>query len=271
MNGGLFATAGCGMLLAIDIGNSNIVIGCMADGSVRNVFRMVTDAFKTEDEYIAKMRQILDFNNITPSMFDGAIISSVVPPLTGVFRAAVARLTGLESVVVGAGIKTGLNILIENPAELASDIVAVAVAAAAKYPPPIVMVDMGTATKIFVINAAGAFIGGAICPGIGLSADTLASGTALLPKVSIEAPKNAIRGDTVGAMRSGIVFGAAAMVDGMIDRFEKEIGHTASLVATGGYSHCVIPHCKRAIDIDGGLLLTGLHILYEKNRIKSTA
>jgi len=143
--------------------------------------------------------------------------------------------------------------------------VAVAVAAS-KYPHPVIMVDMGTATKICVIPDSGAYIGGAICPGVRLAADTLSSGAALLPKVSVEAPKNAIRGDTVGAMQSGIVFGAAAMVDGMIAIFEEELGHSASVVATGGFAPVVIPHCKRKIELDDNLLLTGLRILYEKNK-----
>ena len=256
------------MLLAIDIGNSNIVIGCFEGERMRHVFRMETDTAKTEDEYAVQIKNILDFNGVDCRDLTGAIISCVVPPLSNVFRSAVMKLTGLVALMVGAGIKTGLNILIENPAELAGDMVAVSVGAAAKYAPPVIMVDMGTATKIVVINAAGAYIGGAICPGVRLSADTLSSGAALLPKVSIEAPKNAIRGDTIGAMRSGIVFGAAAMVDGMIARFEEEIGRAATVVATGGLARDVIPHCKREIILDEHLLLTGLRLLYEKNQKK---
>ena len=254
------------MLLAIDIGNSNIVIGCFEGQRIRHVFRIVTDTKKTEDEYAVGIRNMLDFNGVDCSGFTGAIISCVVPPLSSVFRSAVMRLTGLPALTVGAGIKTGLNILIENPAELAGDMLAVSIGAAAKYRPPVIMVDMGTATKICVLNAAGAYIGGAICPGVMQSADTLSAGAALLPKVSIEAPRNAIRGDTAGAMRSGIVFGAAAMVDGMIARFEEEMGMSATVVATGGFAPGVIPHCKRQIILDENLLLTGLRILYEKNQ-----
>ena len=255
------------MILAIDIGNSNIVIGGIgADAVPNNVFRMVTDILKTGDEYTVVMKQILEFNGIDLKDITGAIISSVVPPLTESFRSAVKRVTGLDALIVGSGIKTGLNILIDNPGELAGDMLAVAIGATEKYKPPIIMIDMGTATKICVINASGAYIGGAICPGVGLSANTLSSGTALLPKVSIEAPKNAIRGETIGAMRSGIVFGAAAMIDGMITRFEEELGMGATRVATGGFSSAVIPHCKSEIILDDNLLLTGLQILYDKNR-----
>ncbi|MDR0861525.1 MAG: type III pantothenate kinase [Oscillospiraceae bacterium] len=254
------------MLLAIDIGNSNVVIGCFEGDEITHVFRLVTDILKTEDEYAVDIKNILEFNGVDRRDFTGAIISSVVPPLTNVFRVAVTKLTGLQSIIVGSGIKTGLNILIDNPAELGSDMAATAVAAIARYPLPVVIVDMGTATKISVVNATGGFIGGAICPGVALSLDALSRGASLLPKIPIEAPKKHICSGTIDCMKSGTVFGAAAMVDGMIDRFEEEIGTIASVVATGGISPSVIPHCRREIVCDDNLLLTGLRILYDKNK-----
>lgn len=253
------------MLLAIDIGNSNVVIGCIQGDKIIRVFRMVTDALKTEDEYAAGIAGIFAFNGIDSHEFVGAAISSVVPPLTNVFREAVKRLTGLTAFVVGSGVKTGLNILIENPAELAADMVCSAVAASTKYPTPIFIIDMGTATKVTVIDKSGAYIGGAICPGVALSANAMTMGASLLPKVPIEAPKKAINGVTVDAMKSGIVFGAAAMVDGMLDRFKAELGMEPTIIATGGLADRIIPYCRAEITLDDNLILDGLRILYEKN------
>ena len=254
------------MLLAIDIGNSNIVIGCIDGDKIIRVFRMVTDHLKTEDEYAAGMASILAFNGVDSGAFTGAAISSVVPPLTGVFREAAKRLTGLTAFVVGSGVKTGLNIMIDNPAELAADMVCSAVAAPTKYALPIFIIDMGTATKITVIDKNGAYIGGAICPGVTLSADALTRGASLLPKVPVEAPKKAINGVTVDAMKSGIVFGAAAMLDGMLLRFEDELGAPGTVVATGGIASRIVPHCRASIVCDDHLILDGLRILYEKNK-----
>ncbi|MDR0839333.1 MAG: type III pantothenate kinase [Oscillospiraceae bacterium] len=254
------------MILAIDVGNSNVVIGVIEGERILRVFRMVTDLLKTEDEYAAGMKSILDFNGLDARGFDGAAISSVVPPLTNVFREAVRKLTGMPAFVVGSGIKTGLNILIDNPAELAADMVCSAVAAIAKYAAPAFIIDLGTATKITVIDKNGSYIGGAICPGVSLSADALARGASLLPKVMIEAPKKAICGVTTDAMKSGIVFGAAAMIDGMLLRFEEELGSKATVVATGGLAPAIVPHCRAEIVCDPNLILDGLRILFEKNK-----
>ncbi|MDR1329077.1 MAG: type III pantothenate kinase [Oscillospiraceae bacterium] len=253
------------MLLAIDIGNSNVVIGCFEGEKILHVFRMVTDPLKTGDEYAAGIKGIFDFNGLDARDFTGAALSSVVPPLTGVFREAVRKLTGKKAFVVGAGIKTGLNILIDNPAELAADMVCSAVGATAKYKPPVFIIDIGTATKITVLDESGSYIGGAIIPGVTLSADALTRGASLLPKVNVEAPKKAINGSTVDAMKSGIVFGAAAGIDGMLKRFEEELGMPATAVATGGLASRVIPHCREKITLDEHLLLDGLRILFEKN------
>lgn len=255
------------MLLAIDIGNTNVVIGCLdSENNVTQLFRMVTDLKKTEDEYAAGMRIILEHNGVDSTAFEGAIVCSVVPPLTDIFRRAAEQLIGRRPLVLGAGVKTGLNIMIENPASLGSDIVAASVAAMQDYPLPVIVIDMGTATTITVVDEGNRFIGGAIAPGVALSMNALSSGTSLLQKVPIEAPKKSINGGTTESMQSGAVFGNAAMLEGMIQRFEEELGRTASVVATGGIAAKIVPYCKREIAYEEDLLLKGLGIIYKKNK-----
>ena len=255
------------MLLAIDIGNSNVVIGCLnKENKVLRQFRMVTDLKKTEDEYAAGIKTILQYSGLDCRGFEGAIICSVVPPLTEIFRTAVEEITGVHALVVGTGIKTGLNIMIENPGSLGSDIVAASVAAMAEYPLPVIVFDMGTATTITVVDKGNRFIGGAIVPGVALSMNALSSGTSLLQKVPIEAPKRCICTTTTESMQSGAVLGTAAMLDGMIDRFEAELGCKASYVATGGIAAKILPHCRHEIPCDEELLLRGLAIIYYKNK-----
>jgi type III pantothenate kinase len=255
------------MLLAIDIGNSNVVIGCLNEEyETIKQFRMVTDLKKTEDEYASGMKTILEYNGVACDGFEGAIICSVVPPLTEIFRTAVEAITDLRALVVGSGVKTGLNIMIENPTTLGSDIVAVSVGAMVDYPLPVIVLDMGTATTITVVDKGNKFIGGAIVPGVALSMNALSSGTSLLQKVPIEAPKGYIHGTTLESMQSGAVYGNAAMMDGMIDRFEQELGCKASLVATGGIAAKIVPYCQHEIVYDENLLLRGLGIIYKKNK-----
>lgn len=255
------------MLLAIDIGNSNVVIGCLdSAGKVICTLRMVTDTKKTEDEYAAGMQAILLNNGIDCAGFEGAIICSVVPPLTEVFRLAVERVTGKKALVVGPGIKTGLNILIDDPSSLGSDLVAAAVAAVAEYPQPVIIIDMGTATTITVVDTGGRFLGGAIAPGVALSVNALSAGTSLLHKVPIEAPKKCICGTTTACMQSGAVYGTAAMLDGMIDRFRQELGREAQVVATGGIASRIVPLCRHQIAYDEYLLLKGMYVIYKKNK-----
>ena len=255
------------MLLAIDIGNSNVVIGCLNEEyETIKQFRMVTDLKKTEDEYASGMRTILEYNSVACDSFEGAIICSVVPPLTEIFRTAVESGTGLRALVVGSGVKTGLNIMIENPTSLGSDIVAVSVGAMVDYPLPVIVLDMGTATTITVVDKGNKYLGGAIVPGVALSINALSAGTSLLQKVPIEAPVRCICTTTTSSMQSGAVYGNAAMIDGMIDRFEKELGSEASVVATGGIAAKIIPYCKRKVIYDENLLLRGLGLIYKKNK-----
>ena len=255
------------MLLAIDIGNSNVVIGCLnEENETIKQFRMVTDLKKTEDEYASGMKTILEYNGVACDGFEGAIICSVVPPLTEIFRTAVESITGLRALVVGSGVKTGLNIMIENPTSLGSDIVAVSVGAMVDYPLPVIVLDMGTATTITVVDKGNKYLGGAIVPGVALSINALSSGTSLLQKVPIEAPAKDICTTTTTSMQSGAVYGNAAMIDGMIERFEQELGCEACVVATGGIAAKIIPHCKRKVIYDENLLLRGLGLVYKKNK-----
>ena len=255
------------MLLAVDIGNTNVVIGCLDENNrVTKLFRMVTDLKKTEDEYAAGIAMILQLGNMAPNTFEGAIICSVVPPLTEIFRKAAEQFTGRKAMVVGAGIKTGLNIMIENPASLGSDIVAASVAAMQEFPLPVIVMDMGTATTITVIDEGNRFLGGAIVPGVALSLNALSAGTSLLQTVPIDAPQKVISDTTIACMQSGAIYGNASMLDGMIDRFEQQLGRKASLVATGGIAAKIVPHCKHEIVYDENLLLRGLGIIYQKNK-----
>ena len=255
------------MLLAIDIGNSNVVIGCLNEkNETIKLFRMVTDLKKTDDEYAAGIKTILDYNGLGSADFEGAIVCSVVPPLTDIFRSAVENITGRKPLVVGTGVKTGLTVMIENPGTLGSDIVAASVAAMADFPLPVIVFDMGTATTITVVDKGNKFIGGAIVPGVVLSMNALSAGTSLLQKVTIEAPKKCISSTTTDCMQSGAVYGNAAMLDGMIDRFEEELGAKCSLVATGGIAAKIVPYCKHEIVYDENLLLRGLGIIYRKNQ-----
>ena len=254
------------MILAVNVGNTQIVVGCMEGLDIRYLARLASDTSRTEYEYAVMLSQILQFGGIDTSSFEGAIISSVVPPLTAVLRSAVKLLTGAKALVVGAGIRTGLNIKIDNPAQLGSDLAVAAVAALERYTPPIAVVDMGTATTMTVIDSEMRLRGGAILPGVALSLSALVSGTSQLPKVPIEAPRSVIGTNTVDCMKSGAVYGAAAIIDGMADRFEEELGAPLTVVVTGGVAPTVVPYCRRKVVLDEELLLRGLAILYAKNR-----
>ena len=254
------------MILAIDVGNTNIVVGCIDSGRIFRVFRISTNSMRTADEYAAQINSLLMFHGIERSAIDGAVISCVVWPLTRVFMDAAKLLSGVSAIVVGAGIKTGVNILIDDPAQLGSDMVATAVGALVSYKLPVIICDLGTATKMSVLDKNGGFIGGAIIPGVALSMKALASGTSQLPQIPIEAPHRSISANTIDCMKSGAVFGAAAQIDGMAERFEKELGQTAQLVATGGLAEAVYKHCKREIIFDPDLILKGLSIIYDKNK-----
>lgn len=254
------------MILAIDIGNSNIVLGCIEGKTILKEARIATDVVKTSDQYCVELKSILDLLEIDAKKIEGTIISSVVPPVLNSFKTAIRKLTGHVPLVVGPGIKTGLNILLDNPALAGGDLIVGAVAALAEYPKPLLIIDMGTATTITAIDQKGNYLGGCICPGVKISTEALASRTAQLPAISLETPKKAIGRNTVDCMRSGLMMGTAAMLDGMIARMERELGAPATVVATGGIARFVLPMCEREIIYDKDLLLKGLLRLYENNR-----
>lgn len=254
------------MILAIDMGNTNIEIGCLDREKIYFTERVRTDIYKTDLEYAVLIKTIMELSNIEPDQIEGAIISSVVPPLTQVLRNAIRKITGVKALIVGAGLKTGLNIKMDNPGTVGADLVVDSVAALKEYGAPCIVIDMGTATTVTVVDKKKCYVGGAIIPGVMVSLESLVSGTSQLPRISMEAPKKAIGSNTIDSMKSGIVFGQAALIDGIIERFEAELGYPCKAVATGGLSGVIIPHCRREIIIDRMLMLKGLFAIYEKNR-----
>ena len=253
------------MLLCVDIGNTNIVMGAYDDDTLQFVARCATDKRRTADQYAVELCSILALNNCDRDSFDGAIVSSVVPPLLPTIKAAINRILGCKVMTISPGIKTGLNIKIDNPAILGSDLVCGAVAAISVYKPPCVLIDLGTATKISGIDKFGNFVGCSILPGIGISLDALSSGTAQLPHIEFDSASNIIGTNTVDSMRSGVVFGTASMIDGMIRKYRSVLGDEASVIATGGYSSVIIPFCETDIILDQNLVLNGLRQIYYKN------
>jgi len=253
------------MILAIDVGNSNIVLGGIDKDKIHFISRIATDRQKTENEYAVIMRSIFHMNGVSSDDFEGSIISLVVPSLLPTLHNAVKSLIGKNPLFVEPGLKTGLNILIDNPAQLGADLVAGAVAAINKYPKPLVIIDMGTATTFSVVDKNNGFLGGFIYPGVRISHDALIARTSQLPHVPLEAPSKVVCTNTVECMQSGLVFGNAAMIDAMLDRIEEELGCKVTAIATGGLARTIVPHCRRKIICDDNLLLEGLRIIYEKN------
>lgn len=253
------------MILAIDIGNSNIVIGCIDGDNILFTERISTNPLATDLEYASTIRTALVMYDIDKSRIDGAIISSVVPSVTGTLKRAVEKFSGIKAKIVGPGIKTGLSIAIDNPAQLGSDLVVDAVAGINYYPLPLIIIDMGTATTLSVIDESGSYLGGLIVPGLAVSHDSLISRTSQLPKVAFECPRRLIGKNTVECLKSGLLYGGASQIDGLIDRINDDLGKKCTVVATGGLAGIVIPLCKSKIIIDDALLLKGLNIIYNKN------
>lgn len=254
------------MILAIDIGNSNVVIGGFENDKIEFTARIATDVTRTEEQYAVEIFQILNLYGYSAENMEGSIISSVVPQLTTVLKTALRKITGKKPLVVGPGLKTGLNIKLDNPTSLGADRVADTVAAINNYPLPLLVIDMGTATTMSVTNEKEEFIGGIIMPGLYLSLEALSSKASLLPHIDLTEPKSVIGKNTIDAMNSGMIYGTAATIDGMIDRIEQELGQKPTVIATGGLSKKIVPHCKHEIISDPNLLLKGLRILYYKNQ-----
>ena len=254
------------MILTVDVGNTNIVLALFDNEKITAVSRLSTVRDKMADEYAVLMRNTALLHGIDLTNVSGAIISSVVPPLTPQIRRAIKIVFGVDALTVGPGLKTGLNIKIDDPSQLGSDLVCGSVAAIEKYPLPCVIVDLGTATKFSAVDKNGVFLGVSISPGIKLSLDALSQGAAQLPHINFDiAPKSVIGTNTIDSMRSGILFGSASMIDGMIGRFKAELGDELTVVATGGFAEDIVAHCHSNIICDRNLILEGLRILYNKN------
>ena len=254
------------MILAIDVGNTNIVLGGVEDNKILFEARLQTDTTKTSDQYCVELKILLDAYDIEPGRIEGGIIASVVPRVLNSMQTAVRKLTGKKCLVVGPGLKTGLDIRLENPDQTGADLVAGCVAALREYAPPLVVIDMGTATTMTVLNKNGALVGGCICPGVKTSMDALTERTALLPGLQLDQPKRVIGRNTIDCMRSGIMLGNACMLDGMVERMEQELGSQATVVVTGGVAKYLVPLCKRQMIYDKDLLLKGLNYLYWDNK-----
>lgn len=253
------------MILAIDVGNTNIVLGGIENNKVDFICRISTDKKKTEDEYAVQIKTLIEINGSSAESFSGGIISSVVPQLNEILKIAVRKVTGHVPLIVGPGIKTGLNIKIDNPAQLGSDLAVGAVAAIALYPKPLMVIDMGTATTICVVDKDSCYRGGIIAPGVMVSMESLTKNTAQLQSIGLYPPKKTIGTNTADCMRSGLVFGNASMIDGMIDRMSEEIDGTPTIIATGGLAKSIVTYCRHDIIINDELLLIGLQIIYDKN------
>lgn len=254
------------MILAIDMGNTNIVIGGIDEEKTYFMERVTTSHGKTDLEYAVTIKNILEIYNIQMDDIEGSIISSVVPPLNSTLQTAVKKITGTTPLLVGSGMKTGLNIIMDNPKTVGSDMIVDSVAALKEYSTPIIIIDMGTATTMSVIDKAGSYIGGVILPGLKVSLDSLSGKTAQLPHISLSMPNKVIGKNTIDCMRSGIMYGSASMMDGIITRMEEDLGEKATVIATGGLARFVTPLCTHTIICDDALLMKGLLILYKKNQ-----
>lgn len=254
------------MLLAVDIGNTNITLGAFEGDELKFTSRLATDSSRTEDQYAVEMKIVLELYGINPSQIHGAIIGSVVPHITRYIANGIKRLFGFEPLILGPGVKTGLNIMIDNPAQLGADLVAVSVAAKAKFPLPNVVCDLGTASTISVLDAKGNMLGGIIYPGVRTSLNALVSNTAQLPQVSFDTPSRVVGKNTIECMQSGLIFGAAAQLDGLLMRIERELGEKVTAIATGGFSQSIVQNCEREFVFAENLVLEGLKIIWDKNR-----
>ena len=254
------------MLLAIDIGNTNIVIGCIKDDDIVFKARIATDRTRTSDQYGVEIKNMLEAFDVHKEDISDCIISSVVPPVFNSVRTGVIKVIGKMPMVVGPGLKTGLNIHVDVPTQVGSDRIVIAVAALAEYKAPLILMDMGTATTIEVVEPENTYMGGVIFPGVKISLDALTARAAQLPGISLDKPKQVIGKNTVDCMRSGMMYGTAAMIDGLVDRIEEELGHSSTLIATGGMAQFITPLCKHHVILEKDLLLKGLNIIYKKNK-----
>lgn len=254
------------MLLALDVGNTNVTIGVYDGEELLFVSRMATDSARMEDQYAIELLDILGLHKVDREAITGAVLSSVVPKLTEYISAAVKRIFGFRPLVVSYESLEGLRISIRHPETTGPDLIAGYVAAKELYGCPCIVIDMGTATTITVIDKEGALLGGGIVPGVGISLDALTSRAALLSSISLDTPAHVIGRDTVECLQSGMVYGTASMLDGFCDRIEEELGYPCRVVATGGLAGQVVRCCRRKVELSDTLLLDGLKLIYDREK-----
>ena len=253
------------MLLTLDIGNTQTAVGLYDGDELAATWRLTTITERTGDELRLWLRGLLDLEGYEVSDLTGVCVSSVVPAITGAFRSVSARLTTGPVIVIEPGVKTGMQIKIDNPHEVGADRVVNSVAAREKYGVPVVVVDFGTSTNFDVVGRDGEYLGGAIAPGLVISTDALISGTAALRRVEFVPPRAPIGKGTVEAIQSGAIYGHAGLVDGIMGRICDEIGGEVTRIATGGLASTIVPHCTSVEVIDETLTLDGLRLIFERN------
>lgn len=254
------------MIIAFDIGNTTVAIGLFKEGKLVHNWKIRSDRDKTGDEYGLILRNLLTFAGHDMTAVKGAIISSVVPPLTPIFQALSHDLYRVKALVVGPGLRTGMPVLYEAPLEVGADRIVAGVAAFEKYGGPCIVVDFGTATTFDAVSAKGEYLGGAIAPGVQISAEALYLKTAKLPRIEIKKPGKAIGKTTVASMQSGLYFGYVGLCRNIIDVIRKELGDEVRVVATGGFGGQISPDIKDILAYEPDLVLEGLRIIYERNR-----
>lgn len=250
------------MVLAVDIGNTNIVMGGYTGGKLAFCTRLSTDKNMEPDQYALQLHGILDLYDVAPAAIEGIILSSVVPQLTETLEGALHLFTDVRPVRLSQALARSVRVDIENPAELGADLLAGAAAARAAYELPAIVMDLGTATKLTAVDREGTVLGVSIMPGVFISLNALVSGASLLGAVALHAPAHAIGRNSAQSMQSGVIFGAASMLDGMVDRFEAEMGPVKTLLATGGAAGLIVPHCRHRVLHVPTLLLDGLYAVY---------
>lgn len=254
------------MLLVIDVGNTNIVLGVYKDTELLDHWRISTDRQRTTDEYGVLIRELFYLNDLRADDINAIIISSVVPPVVPTLERMCQRYFGLSPLLIGPGVKTGMDIRYDNPREVGADRIVNAVAAYEKYGGPVIIVDFGTATTFCAVDAKGVYLGGSICPGIGISTEALVQRTAKLPRIELKRTDSVICRNTIESMQAGVFYGFVGQVEGIVSRMRRELDMSASVVATGGLAVVIAPATKAIDVVEPMLTLEGLRIIYERNR-----
>lgn len=256
------------MLLTVDVGNTNINIGVFDGSKLKATWKVATGVHRMPDEYASLLLNLFDRQSIDASQITDAILCSVVPTLVGVFEEVCRRYLKVLPLVVESGVKTGVRICLDNPREVGADRVVNAVAAHQLYGGSVIVIDLGTATTFDAVSEDGDYLGGAIAPGIAIATEALFTRTAALPRVELTHPKRAVGRNTVAAMQSGIVFGYAGLIEGIVARIQQEMGGKAKVVATGGYAELLARETPVIEVVNPDLTLVGLRLIYEMNEVK---